>query len=151
MNAILKEISDRPIVSSNETYQLLVSRFPLLPITKKAQHAKAKSFVLFLMGLLSRHEGELSTSAEETIVGYLQTLGALVRNYESEIYPATHGTGIEALKFLMEVNGLSQSSLEFEIGQQPQVSRILNGERPLTREHIERLADRFNVSPALFF
>lgn len=151
MNAILKEISDLPPVSSNDTYQLLASRFPLLPITSKTQHAKAKGFVLFLMDLLAKHEGELSDSTEKTIIGFLQTLGTLVKNFESKVYPSTKGSGIEVLKFLMEVNGLTQFSFENEIGKQPQVSRILNGERPLTRDHIEKLAERFNVSPALFF
>jgi HTH-type transcriptional regulator/antitoxin HigA len=151
MNAILKEISALPVVSSNDTYQLLVSRFPLLPVISKDQNTKAMAFVLFLMDLLAKHEGELSESTEDTIAGYLQALGTLVKNYESEAYGVPKGSGLEALKFLMEINGLTQLSLENEIGKQPQVSRIINGERPLTRDHIEKLARRFNVSPALFF
>ncbi|SFX21196.1 helix-turn-helix domain-containing protein [Marinospirillum alkaliphilum] len=57
---------------------------------------------------------------------------------------------IDLLKTLMEQHQLDMSQLP-EIGSKSLVSRILKGERSLTRKHIEQLSQRFQISPALFF
>jgi HTH-type transcriptional regulator/antitoxin HigA len=49
----------------------------------------------------------------------------------------------------MEEHGLDQNHLP-EIGSQSLVSKILNGERKLTVEHIKYLSKRFGVSPSVF-
>ena len=54
------------------------------------------------------------------------------------------------LKVLMEQHGLGVADLP-EIGSKSLVSRILNGNRNLTKKHIETLSHRFGISPALFF
>jgi HTH-type transcriptional regulator/antitoxin HigA len=56
----------------------------------------------------------------------------------------------DVLRLLMEQHNLGVADLP-EIGQKSLVSRILNGERNLTKTHIQALADRFGVSPAIFF
>jgi len=53
------------------------------------------------------------------------------------------------LKFFMQEHGLGQNDLP-EIGSQSLISKILNGERQLTVEHIRQLSNRFGVSPAVF-
>lgn len=58
--------------------------------------------------------------------------------------------GVAALRVLMDQYGLNQSSFGHEIGQRSLVSRILNGERNLTVDHIRALAERFNVSTDVF-
>ena len=58
--------------------------------------------------------------------------------------------GITTLRVIMEQHKLGVADLP-EIGSKSLVSRILNGERRLTRNHIEALSKRFNISPALFF
>jgi HTH-type transcriptional regulator / antitoxin HigA len=60
------------------------------------------------------------------------------------------GSGIDALKFLMEQHGLDQRDLKNEIGSQGVVSEILNGKRQLNISHIKKLAERFHVTPATF-
>jgi len=60
------------------------------------------------------------------------------------------GSGIDALKFLMEQHGLDQSDLKNEIGSQGVVSEILKGKRQLNISHIKKLAERFHVTPATF-
>ena len=57
--------------------------------------------------------------------------------------------GVSVLKVLMEQHGLGIADLP-EIGSKSLVSRIMNNERRLTRNHIEALSKRFGVSPALF-
>lgn len=59
-------------------------------------------------------------------------------------------TGVALLKMLMEQHGLGVADLP-EIGGKSLISRILNGERSLTRNHIEALSKRFDINPALFF
>lgn len=58
--------------------------------------------------------------------------------------------GIATLKVIMEQHHLGVVDLP-EIGSKSLVSRILRGDRRLTRDHIEALSQRFGVSPALFF
>ncbi len=58
--------------------------------------------------------------------------------------------GIATLKLLMEQHKLGIANVP-EIGSNTLVSKVLNGKRNLTRNHIEALSRRFGVSPALFF
>ena len=58
---------------------------------------------------------------------------------------------IATLRVLMDEHKLSLSDFENEIGKKSLVSLILSGKRNLTRDHIQRLSNRFNISPALFF
>jgi len=58
--------------------------------------------------------------------------------------------GISALRVLMDQHELKTSDLP-EIGSKSLVSKILNGHRNLTTEHIAALSKRFKVSPELFF
>ena len=58
--------------------------------------------------------------------------------------------GVTALRLLMDQHGLTGSDLP-ELGSKSLVSKILNGERSLTRRHIEALSRRFGISPTVFF
>lgn len=58
---------------------------------------------------------------------------------------------VSLLRVLMEQHNLGVSDLP-EIGSKSLVSKILNQrDRQLTRQHIDALSRRFNISPALFF
>jgi len=54
------------------------------------------------------------------------------------------------LAYLMDLQGLSQKDLAKELGGQPIVSKILNGERELNLRQIKALCKRFNLSPEVF-
>ena len=58
--------------------------------------------------------------------------------------------GIAVLRTLMDQYNLTISDFQDEIGSKSMVSRVLNGQRQLTLNHIKKLAARFGVSPALF-
>ena len=58
-------------------------------------------------------------------------------------------TGAEVLQHLMEEHDLRQSDLP-EIGSQGVVSEIISGKRELNVRQIKELAQRFQVSPAVF-
>jgi HTH-type transcriptional regulator/antitoxin HigA len=80
----------------------------------------------------------------------LDTLGTLTHAYEEEHYPMPDGTPAEALSTLMRDHDLSQRDLP-EIGSQGVVSEVLRGKRSLNVRQIAALAERFAVSPMVFF
>ena len=69
----------------------------------------------------------------------LDVLMLLVEKYEDEHFPIPDSDPIEAIKFLMEQNGLSRMDLEPYIGARGRVSEVLNGKRNLTLPMIKRL------------
>jgi HTH-type transcriptional regulator/antitoxin HigA len=80
----------------------------------------------------------------------LNLIYANIDFYEKHAYPVEHSSSEELLAFLMEQHDLTQNDLP-EIGSQPHVSKILSGERNLTKDQIAVLSERFGVSPAVFF
>ena len=91
----------------------------------------------------------VGTNTRHPLYSLLDTLGTLVHAYESQHKRLAEGSGIEALKYLMEEHGLSQSDLA-EVGSQGVVSEVLRGKRELNVRQIRALAKRFGVSPAVF-
>ncbi len=81
----------------------------------------------------------------------IDLLTILIERYESERYPLPDADPVEVLRFLLEQNGLSQRDIGPELGSESTVSLILAGKRRLNRNHIERLSQRFGVSPSVFF
>lgn len=59
-------------------------------------------------------------------------------------------TGAELLKYLMEEHNHRQIDLS-DVASRSVISEILHGKRELNKNHIARLAIKYNVSPALFF
>jgi len=80
-------------------------------------------------------DAEPGSKAEET----LELLSLLIEKYENEHYPITLPDPIEAIKFRMEQQGLTQKDLIPYIGPQGRVSEVLNGKRPLTLTMIRNL------------
>ncbi len=54
------------------------------------------------------------------------------------------------LRLLMDQRGLGTADLP-EIGSKSMVSRVLSGERDLSKKHIQGLSKRFGINPGLFF
>lgn len=81
----------------------------------------------------------------------IELLTLLIERYESEHYLVPDADPIDVLKFLLDQNGLSQRDIAPELGSESTVSLILSGKRRLNRDHIERLSQRFHLSPSVFF
>ncbi|HKV49090.1 MAG TPA: hypothetical protein VJN69_13430 [Candidatus Acidoferrales bacterium] len=94
-----------------------------------------------------KRRGRLSAEDRE----YARLLAALIEKYESEKFSVPNATPQEILAELIEQNGLRQRDLVPILGPESVVSEIVNGKRPLSKTHIERLSHRFHVSPAVFF
>lgn len=57
---------------------------------------------------------------------------------------------VAVLRLLMDQHKLGVGDLP-EVGSKSLVSRILSGERNLTKSHIQALSERFGLSPEIFF
>ena len=82
---------------------------------------------------------------------YLNLLGTLIYEYEQtqDIVPDIFG--VDLLKALIAELNLRQKDLVPIFKTESIVSDILNGKRNLTVEHIQKLAEFFDISPAVFF
>jgi len=86
---------------------------------------------------------------EETETAKL--LIALIADYEARHFTIEKASGVEVLKELMDANGLRQKDLAEDLGGESIVSLILKEKRQLNRQQMEKLSQRFHVSPAVFF
>lgn len=85
------------------------------------------------------------------LMGLIDVISHMLSMYDDGHYQSLEqGTGISALKFLMEQHNLKQTDFKNEIGSQGVVSEILNGKRQLNVAQIRKLSERFKVSPATF-
>lgn len=115
---------------------------PLLMIRNEKEYNMAVKRVNELLD-------EIGTNEKHPLYSLLDTLGTLIYVYEEEHYPIPEATGTDVLRFLMEEHQLTQSDLP-EVGSQGVVSEILNGKRELNVRQIRALAEKFNVSAAVF-
>ena len=84
---------------------------------------------------------------------YLETLVQLVQAYEDKHHSIETAdlSGIEVLRQLLSDNHLNASDLARLLGVHVSMgSKILNGQRALTVEHVRKLASRFKVRSELF-
>lgn len=94
-----------------------------------------------------KKRGRLSAEDRE----YTRLLAILIEKYESDRFRIPDAAPQEILAELIEQNGLRQRDLVPILGPESVVSEIVNGKRPLSKTHIEKLSQRFHVSPAVFF
>ncbi len=80
-----------------------------------------------------------------------QLLTLLIENFEEKRYQLTSTSPIEIVRELMAANGLKQADMITVFGTPSVASEVLRGKRELSKAHIQKLSERFHVSPALFF
>lgn len=123
-------------------YLGLVATLPLRPIRSERELDRASHMI---DSLLDRPK------LTKTERDYLDVLTDLVEKYEAEAYPAQPASDAEMLAHLLDARGLSQNQLAAQTGiAGSTISAVLHGKRTLRREHIARLAEFFDVSPAVF-
>ena len=128
------------MIAVAEKYALEVSS--PAPITSERQHAE------YLSVLDKLATKEHPTSDEEKYAGVLM---ALIEAYEEEHHSIPDASPVEVLRALMEANDLRQKDLASIFGSESILSEILHNKRTLNKAHIEKLSERFQVSPAVFF
>lgn len=126
------------------SYQELLQLFVPRPIVTEAEY---EATVAEMNALIDK--GELTPDEQD----FLTLLGTLVSAYEDEHYPdeGFELRGIELVKGLMELHDLKQKDLTPIFKTKSIVSEVLNGKRPLTIEHVNRLAAFFHLPHELFF
>lgn len=125
-----------------DTYMEMIRRFPLRTIKNDGEHKQAVAIIEELMGR------DLDCGKSD----YLDTLILLTNKYEDESHtPAGfHLPPQEALRAIMDANGISQAQMGKIIGSESAVSMFFKGERELSKAHIKALVKRFRVDAGLF-
>jgi HTH-type transcriptional regulator / antitoxin HigA len=83
---------------------------------------------------------------------FLAFLGRLILAWEEGKYEPIRVPPLETVRFLLEENGLRQQDLVGPVFPTKGVaSEVLGGKRRLTYDFVDKLADFFHVSPALFY
>lgn len=127
--------------ATEEEYLALVRAFPLLSIRDDAHLDEALAVIDRLTDKPDRSQ------AEEA---YLDALTDLVEVYETVYVVIPPVSGIAALRYLMEENGLRQIDLAHLFGAPSIVSEVLSGKRRLALAHMERLAEHFGLPISVF-
>ena len=132
----------KPFRDMPKTFDGLCRMFPLRPVHDAVGHGNAIEVIDALAG------HKLSKDQED----YLEALSELVGAYEDAHHGVdlSHITPLESLRYLVEQNGLTASALGELLGNRSLGSKLLRGERELSKAHIRTLAERFRVSPAMF-
>jgi len=128
---------------ANSEYAWLLSRIS----PKVIQSEKENEFYTQALYELDQR-GAKRTRAERELA---ELLTLLIDDFESKRYELPRAKPLEVLRFLMEQHGLRQKDLVDVFGTRSIVSEVLSGKRKLNKDHIERLSQRFHVSPDVFF
>ncbi|MEG4996513.1 helix-turn-helix domain-containing protein [Microcoleus sp. B4-D4] len=129
-------------MKNSSAYIELLKIFPPRPITAEEELIVTQKAIDSLLD-----KGELTPDERD----YLNVLGTLVYEYEQTLEPIPDIYGIELLKVLIKEFELRQKDLVPIFKTESIVSDILHEKRQLTAEHIQKLAEFFSVSPAVFF
>jgi len=94
-------------------------------------------------------KGDLTRDEQD----YLDLLGSLISDYEvrTEDMEAYDLRGVKLIKALLQLHDMKQQDLVPIFKTKSIVSAVLNGKRPLTAQHIDKLADYFHMPHSLFF
>ena len=139
-STILRKFSDftraaAPILSlqDNEAYEMALNMIENLMELVGEDHSRPENLLISLLAMAIKDY----ESADEEISEFIN------KAVEGE-------ADIAVLRFIIDQHQLRLSDLP-EIGHKSLVSKILSGERNLTRTHIDKLSKRFHLDPGLFF
>lgn len=133
------------IKSENKIIQELLKISSLIHIPQNDEEYKEMTNTLFK---LARKVGE---DKDHPLFPAMELLTLSIEHYDNEHFQIAEADGVSILKYFMEEFDLKQKDLKKELGTQGVVSEILHGKRKLNRNQIEKLSERFFVSPAVFF
>lgn len=129
------------IVNEQEYADLLSRALPHVIHTE----AENERCTAVLEALLAK---SAKTEEEQRLV---ELLTLLIENFEERRYAFPPSTPADIVRHLMDANGLRQVDMMEIFGSPSVVSEVLSGKRDLSKAHIVLLAERFHVSPELFF
>jgi len=101
---------------------------------------------------------ETQESPDDPLNAVIEMLSRAIEAYENqddelaafEKLVTDQPADLAVLRLLMDQHDLGTVDLP-EIGSKSMVSRVLSGERGLSKKHIQALSERFSIDPGLFF
>jgi HTH-type transcriptional regulator/antitoxin HigA len=72
-------------------------------------------------------------------------LALVIEKYEEEHYPIAEPHPLEAIRFMMEQNGISEGDLGKIINSRSRVSELFSGIRKLTLNHIRAINEKLHI------
>jgi HTH-type transcriptional regulator/antitoxin HigA len=139
----MEALMDRSVVAEIIShFQALSSVIPLRAIRNESDYDKAVAAINQLLDAGAADE-------QDPLADLVDTLGALISDYDDVHHAAQDVQPSTMLRFLMDQHHLTQSELP-ELGTQGVVSEILSGKRDLNVRQIKALAERFHVPPSVF-
>jgi len=130
------------VTTDSSSYIELLQKFPPRPIKSEEELLAVQAVIDTLLD-----SGEVTPEQQD----YINVLGILIHEYEEKYVSIPDIYGVELLKALIAELGLKQKDLVPVFKTESIVSATLNEQRKFTVEHIEKLADFFNISPSVFF
>jgi HTH-type transcriptional regulator/antitoxin HigA len=130
------------LAAESNSYIELLKKFPPRPIKSEADLFLVQEVVDNLI-----NSQEITPEKQD----YINVLGMLIYEYEENHVSIPDLNGVELLKALINEFGIKQKDLIPIFKTELIVSAILQGKRKFTIKHIEKLANLFQVSPAVFF
>lgn len=136
-----KNINQKP-----NTGALWAAKVHPRPIRTVKEHRAALDELMRLGRLMDA--GAASRDQADTA----EVLTLLVTDYERRRFGeiSRRSTPLERLRYLVEESGLSASDLGRLLGDRALGSRLLSGQRELSKAHIRRLAEHFRLEPGYF-
>ncbi len=122
-----------------------------LPISAFKRPRNTKEYAV-LEKILDELIDTVKGNEKHPLAEVMQIIGENLEQYDNEHYPpiGMHITDIELVAFLMKSHGLKQLDLADIFSGQANVSKFLNGERPLSKSQILGLKNKFKISADFF-
>jgi HTH-type transcriptional regulator / antitoxin HigA len=138
----VKKFGLQPFSKMPKTFSGLCQMLPPRPIRDERDYDNAIEMLDSLVGY------KLNTDQ----LDYVEVMTTLVGAYEDEHHAIDTSdiSGLDALKYLLEHNDMTASDLGTLLGNRSLGSKILRGERQLSKTHLRILAERFKVDAGLF-
>lgn len=132
----------RPFSKMPKTFDGLCRMLPPRPIHDEADYGNAIEMLDSLVGF------ELNKDQ----LDYVEVMTTLVGAHEDAHHAIETSdiSGLDSLKYLLEQNEMTASDLGKLLGNRSLGSKVLRGERELSKNHLRILAQRFKVDAGLF-
>jgi HTH-type transcriptional regulator/antitoxin HigA len=138
---MIKEIGKMTITFNRDIYGALLARYQPKVIITEEENEQA-------LALAQEIEHRKNRTIEEEEL--LELLITLIEKFEEKHYPILQGKPQDTLRHLLEENNLKQEDLVEILGSRGVISKIVNGERMISKAQAKALAKFFNVDVGLF-
>lgn len=124
--------------------------FMQMPVKTAAQYMTIKSEDdLNRMIDICEELSDQYEAGDDSVAPLLRIVGGLIEQYENA-HVKIGGTPEQMMQYLMEKHGHSQSDMT-DVAARPVINAIIHGKRRLTRDHIERLIEKYKVTGDWFY